>query len=142
MRPWLFKILHNCLHSRRAKDRRGREVLRQFAAATVEEGGRDAGSPPGGELLPTAADVNWDGLDERLCRAIRLLPVAHRVVFLLAAVENLKYREIADVVNVPVGTVMSRLSRARAVLAAQLSDLAAEQNIGRGRRTTPAGPDA
>ena len=60
--------------------------------------------------------------------------MAHRTVFLLAAVEDLKYREIADVVGVPVGTVMSRLSRARAALAAQLGDLASEQNL---RRPTP-----
>jgi DNA-directed RNA polymerase specialized sigma24 family protein len=55
--------------------------------------------------------------------------MSHRTVFLLAAVEDLKYREIAEIVGVPVGTVMSRLSRARMSLAAQLDDLAAEKNL-------------
>ena len=137
VRPWLFKILHNVLHTRRAKDRRRRDVLRQFAEGSVEEAATPAGSPSAGPPPPPtdgrrAASVNWDGVDERLCRAIRGLPVAHRTVFLLAAVEDLKYREIADVVGVPVGTVMSRLSRARAALAAQLGELASEHNLHRG----------
>ena len=146
VRPWLFKILHNVLHTRRARDRRRRDVLRHFGDEP-----RPATEADPGAALPTAAgDVDawaagpWDALDERLCRAIRLLPVAHRTVFLLSAVEDLKYREIADVVGVPVGTVMSRLSRARAALAAQLADLADERNLRRRSArvappTTPAG---
>ena len=157
VRPWLFKILHNVLHTRRARDRRRREVLRDLESETrdpTEQARPAAGSPPstdghpataGAVGPPSVAGVNWDGLDERLCRAIRLLPVAHRTVFLLSAVEDLKYREIADVVGVPVGTVMSRLSRARSALAAQLADLATERNLhrrsrGRRRPTTPAEP--
>jgi RNA polymerase sigma-70 factor (ECF subfamily) len=86
-----------------------------------------------GGVHPNEVSVNWENMDERLYEAIRLLPVAHRTVFLLAAVEDLKYREIAEVVGIPVGTVMSRLSRARTVLAGQLRDLAAEQNLPAGR---------
>ena len=129
MRPWLFKILHNVLHTRRSRDRRARETLRQIEPAAVAP----LLPPPGDHHQETATGVNWDTTDERLYRAIRDLPVPHRTVFLLSAVEDLKYREIADVVGVPVGTVMSRLSRARAVLARQLGDLAAERNLHRTR---------
>ena len=135
VRPWLFKILHNILHTRRSKDRRAGDALRRLAREPLEQNGhadRLASAPGHGTSDGRAAGVDWDGLDERLCRAIRSLPVTHRTVFLLSAVEDLKYREIADVVGVPVGTVMSRLSRARAALAAQLVDLAAERNLHRG----------
>ena len=43
---------------------------------------------------------------------------------------NLKYKEIAEILDIPLGTVMSRLYRARALLAEQLRDLAAEHGIG------------
>jgi RNA polymerase sigma-70 factor (ECF subfamily) len=134
VRPWLFKILHNVLHTRRSRDRRARDALPRLSRGEMERSAAAAGSqdvPPAAPAAGVAPTVDWDGLDERLCRAIRGLPVAHRTVFLLASVEDMKYREIADVVGVPVGTVMSRLSRARAALAAQLGDLAAEQNLNR-----------
>ena len=66
-------------------------------------------------------------MDERLKRAIASLTMDHRVVFLLFAVEQLKYREIAEVLELPLGTVMSRLHRARETLLEQLRDVAAER---------------
>lgn len=50
-------------------------------------------------------------------------------MLLLWAVEGLKYREVADVLEVPLGTVMSRLYRARALLSEQLADVAIENGI-------------
>jgi RNA polymerase sigma-70 factor (ECF subfamily) len=150
VRPWLFTILHNVLYSRRTRVRRQREVIRRRTFELMEGAGVDTSSPSRGVDAPASPAetgsgpaVDWDGLDERLCDAIRALPMAHRTVFLLSAVEDLKYREIADVVGVPIGTVMSRLSRARAALAAQLGNVAAEQGRshvrrGRYRRKTPA----
>jgi RNA polymerase sigma-70 factor (ECF subfamily) len=145
VKPWLFKILHNTLHRRRTRDRLARETLkREWDRKSMEQFGAGV-SYPSIQDSAKVGDLNWDGLDERLCQAIRLLPAAHRTVFLLSAVEDLKYREIAEVVGVPVGTVMSRLSRARTVLAAQLSSLAAEHNLAEGRRRvereTPTGPE-
>ncbi|HYN00187.1 MAG TPA: sigma factor-like helix-turn-helix DNA-binding protein, partial [Aestuariivirgaceae bacterium] len=49
-------------------------------------------------------------------------PSAHREVLLLVALEEMSYREVADIIGVPVGTVMSRLSRARGSLRAMLDD--------------------
>jgi RNA polymerase sigma-70 factor (ECF subfamily) len=129
VRPWLYKILHNVLYRRRTRDRGIRETLKRRLQQNSGEGSSAGGSYASNENGAALRDMNWDGLDQRLCQAIRLLPVAHRTVFLLSALEDLKYREIAEVVGVPVGTVMSRLSRARTALAAQLDDLAAEQNL-------------
>lgn len=108
IRPWLFKILHNVLNTRLSQDQRRRELtdgLRHEAAVAPVDG-----DPHAAEL----ATINWDGIDERLKAAIAELSLAHRTTFLLCAVEGLGYREIADVTEVPVGTVMSRLYRARA----------------------------
>lgn len=46
-------------------------------------------------------------------RAVNLLSVEHRQILLLVSVEELNYREIAEELNIPIGTVMSRLARAR-----------------------------
>jgi len=53
-------------------------------------------------------------------------------VLLLWSVEGLKYREIARIQEIPIGTVMSRLHRARSILADQLADLAEETGRGEG----------
>jgi RNA polymerase sigma-70 factor, ECF subfamily len=129
VRPWLFKILHNVLYTRRTRDYRGRRALRQRlqeqpAQQTVAPAVLGMVRGDAGEVC-----INWDTVDERLLWAIQLLPVPHRTVFLLVAVEDFKYREVAEIVGVPVGTVMSRLSRARTALMVQLRDLAKEQNL-------------
>lgn len=123
MRPWLFKILHNVLNSRISKARREREVVESLDAPAETE--RDLPEPSGA--------IDWENIDERLMAAIRDLSVPHRSVFLLCAVEGLGYREIADVQEIPVGTVMSRLYRARMILSARLAGLAAEQGLRSGQ---------
>ncbi|HEX8915551.1 MAG TPA: RNA polymerase sigma factor [Humisphaera sp.] len=115
-RPWLFKILHNAWRSRMA----------QKAPATGGEEVADQTAAP----EPVPLDLDWDQVDERLKRAIEELPDNYRDVLLLWAVEGLKYREIADVTGVPIGTVMSRLYRARQLLMTSLAPLAAEHRIG------------
>ena len=73
--------------------------------------------------------LDWEQVDERLKHAIDELPLAFRTVFLLSAIGELRYREIAEVVDAPIGTVMSRLSRAREQLATRLAPLAAEHRL-------------
>jgi RNA polymerase sigma-70 factor, ECF subfamily len=65
---------------------------------------------------------------EAVQKAIEQLPIAYREVLLLADLEEFKYAEIAEALRLPIGTVMSRLSRARAAVRAQLSK--SEQNVG------------
>ena len=73
--------------------------------------------------------LDGEYVDERLKHAIDELLDSYRQVLLLWAVEGLKYHEIADVLEVPLGTVMSLLYRARGMLNGKLSQLAAEQGI-------------
>jgi RNA polymerase sigma-70 factor (ECF subfamily) len=97
LRAWLFTIMHN-LH---ANDRR-RTASRPRAASIddVLEPGR-----PASQIESLAA--------REMLAALRLLSLEHRQVLLLVALEGMSYAEIAEVLGVPIGTVMSRLSRAR-----------------------------
>ena len=62
------------------------------------------------------------GLQQRIQAAIERLPLAYREALLLCDVEEMKYQEIAALVGVPVGTVMSRISRARKLLRGMLAE--------------------
>jgi RNA polymerase sigma-70 factor (ECF subfamily) len=95
LRAWLFTVMHN-VHVNRIRAARQTEAL-------------DEEMP---ELAQRAAQ--GDALMIRdLDRAIATLPVAQREVLLLVALEDLSYEETARVLGIPIGTVMSRLARAR-----------------------------
>jgi RNA polymerase sigma factor (sigma-70 family) len=99
---WVYAILHNlAINFLRRKKRQGISVQLD----DVE-----------GLALSRPADQE-EGLKFRdLLRALDALPKDHRSVILLVAVEDLSYAETAQILDIPVGTVMSRLSRARAQL--------------------------
>ena len=65
--------------------------------------------------------------EQALFAALESLPVNYRQIILLCEVEEMSYREIAQVLDVPLGTVMSRLSRARASLRAALGASVSEE---------------
>jgi RNA polymerase sigma-70 factor (ECF subfamily) len=74
-------------------------------------------------VADTPESILLGNLDQEALRAaIAELPVLYREVLLLCDLEEMSYREISDSLSVPVGTVMSRLSRARAALRSILSD--------------------
>jgi RNA polymerase sigma-70 factor (ECF subfamily) len=106
VRPWLFTIMHNVFVSRWRTARRRRAAAPGDAAAI----GDVAVSPEQDGAL--ARRDLLSGLDQ--------LTEDQRQVLLLVSVEGLEYREVAQVLGVPVGTVMSRLSRARDSLHAHM----------------------
>lgn len=105
LRPWLFTILHNLVISRWRSARRRARVM-----ATPDEL-PDAPVPPSQE---------WSLATRDLVAAFDTLPQEQRDVLMLVAVEGLEYREAAAVLGIPLGTVMSRLSRARNNLHGQM----------------------
>jgi RNA polymerase sigma-70 factor (ECF subfamily) len=102
LRAWLFTVMHNVFVNQRALARRD--------ARNVSIDADDAG-----EVWQIAVRPNQQLRVEiaEVLASIGRLPVEQREVLLLAAVEELKYEEIAAALDVPIGTVMSRLSRAR-----------------------------
>lgn len=123
VRPWLFKILHNTFYTRMGKRKR---------EPTIPDDWIHTATPSPQDEPPPAWDLqhlDWEQVDDRLKNAIEELPDHYRETLLLWAVEGLKYREIADVLGVALGTVMSRLYRARGILTTQLADYAKEHRI-------------
>jgi RNA polymerase sigma-70 factor (ECF subfamily) len=100
LRAWLFTIMHNVFVNQRALARRD--------ALNVSLDADDAAW----QIPVRPAQQTRVELMEVL-REVGRLPVDQRAVLVLAAVEEMRYEEIATVLSIPVGTVMSRLSRAR-----------------------------
>ena len=102
LRAWLFTVMHN-VH------------VNQLAVVRRDAANVSIDADPGNEAwqLPVRAN-QLDRIElMELVKQIGQLSVDQREVLLLAAVEELRYDEIASVLSVPIGTVMSRLSRAR-----------------------------
>jgi RNA polymerase sigma-70 factor (ECF subfamily) len=111
MKPWLFAILRNVCRAEYAR-------RANAPAGSIEDLPDDAEQTPlwhEAQETPEAQIVRrWDG--DTVRRLVAALAEPFRETFVLREIQNLSYREIADVAEVPVGTVMSRLARARAML--------------------------
>jgi len=123
LRPWLLKILHNNFYDRKNHQNREPTIADDLGPQTVAS--ELEHPPPAWDL----SHLDWEQVDQRLKHAIDELPAHYREVLLLWAVEGLKYREIAEIQNLAMGTVMSRLYRARTILSNNLADLAEENGI-------------
>jgi RNA polymerase sigma-70 factor (ECF subfamily) len=121
IRPWLLRIMHN-LHVTRFKRERRQPM------AIYEEQLQAMGDPVLLHSNPLPID-QFDGMDQQLVQAMENLPVDYQTVMLLWAVDELSYKDIAEAVDVPIGTVMSRLHRARQKLSEQLRTYAANEGI-------------
>jgi RNA polymerase sigma-70 factor (ECF subfamily) len=116
-RPWLFTILHNlAVNQFRRSARRGKHI-------TIDEANED---DFGQDAVQEQKLMYQDVLD-KLAR----LPEDQRAVLLLVAVEDLSYADAAKVLDIPIGTVMSRLSRAREKLQQEIEGTAdgASKNV-------------
>jgi RNA polymerase sigma-70 factor (ECF subfamily) len=116
-RAWLFKILFRRLQRQRQK----KSPLELVDAGTELEQ-LPADSPSAIEKLT----------DEEVLSAVDRIPQQFREAVLLADVEEFSYEEIASILGVPVGTVMSRLYRGRRLLRKQLSGVAEAYGFGTG----------
>lgn len=129
LRAWLFRILTNTyINSYRKKQRRPDEteldeVEELFLYRRVAgRDGTDFGRSAEEELFShiTSDDVK---------RAIEALPEQYRMAVLLADVEGFPYKEIAEILDVPIGTVMSRIHRGRKKLEKELYEFAKEHGF-------------
>lgn len=102
LRAWLFTLMHNLYVSQVRQALRQGELARPLDIADM---GQEPAAP--GAPVDSALDLQ---------RCLLRLPEEQRVVLLLVSLEDLSYAEVARITGVPVGTVMSRLSRARSRL--------------------------
>jgi RNA polymerase sigma-70 factor (ECF subfamily) len=120
IRPWLLRIMHNLHVSRGERESRQPAAMQQdqLEASAVF-------------TTPPAAlwDVSFDNMDQQLAKAVESLASEYRIVLILWAIEEMSYKEIADAVGIPIGTVMSRLHRARQKLSEQLRTFATKEGI-------------
>jgi RNA polymerase sigma-70 factor, ECF subfamily len=114
LKAWLFTILHNTFRNLRRHD--GRDPV-DVDSEAVEHAPNPANEPTPEQLLTRAA------LDADLQAALDALPDAFRQAVWLRDVEELSYADIAGVLGVPAGTVMSRISRGRRALSEGLAAL-------------------
>lgn len=114
--PWLYQILRRlCFnHLRNQKTRRTRLAE---AAGWLADRAQDRAASGAPDRAAERAELR-----ERIERAIATLPPHEREVLVMREFEGLKYREIADLLGIPDGTVMSRLYAARRALAAALEE--------------------
>src|SRR5262245_11556341 len=120
MRAWLFTVLRNEFVSRWRRDRR-RTTFEHAEPAVVLPFG-----DPCPDLEAALMERRWS---EEIRTALQSLPEAYRMPVYLKDVAGLAYREIAEVLDCPIGTVMSRLARGRASLRAALARQALERGI-------------
>jgi RNA polymerase sigma-70 factor (ECF subfamily) len=118
-RAWLLTITRRCCYA--LLEGKGPDALRGY---DEQEGAESEVSPPVHGSAPDDPDrALARANDARLLNeAVERLAVEQREVFVLREVEGLSYKEIADVAGIPIGTVMSRLSRARAQLQRMLRE--------------------
>ncbi|MEA2696506.1 MAG: hypothetical protein QOI66_777 [Myxococcales bacterium] len=125
-KAWLFRILTNVFCNRYREREREHEIMseaessdvniEQFVGGGIE--GRDAEGALLGKMV--SADIE---------KALAQVPQDFRMAVILADLEDFSYKEIAEIMNCPAGTVMSRLYRGRKILQGLLHDYAVEQGI-------------
>ena len=129
LKAWLYRILTNTfINSYRAKKRRPDEsdlddvedlyLYRRLGGLEAAANGRSAED----ELLDHVTDTE-------VKEALEALPEQFRVAVLLADVEGFSYKEIAEILDIPIGTVMSRLHRGRKGLQKRLYEYAVERGL-------------
>jgi RNA polymerase sigma-70 factor (ECF subfamily) len=129
LKAWLYKILTNTfINTYRAKKRRPEQeqlddvedfyLYRRLGGLEAV----DADRSPEAEVLDAIPE-------ESVKQALEDLPEQFRMAVLLADVEGFSYKEIAEITDVPIGTVMSRLHRGRKALQKRLWDLAEERGL-------------
>jgi RNA polymerase sigma-70 factor (ECF subfamily) len=116
IKPWLFAILRNVCRGEFARRSGALRYIDQSFDGELDED-EDAASPlwQGPQVSPET-EVLHQRDAETIRRLLARLPGPFREAIVLREINDLSYREIADVIGVPVGTVMSRLARARSML--------------------------
>ncbi len=129
LKAWLYRILTNTyINSYRAKQRRPVESeLEDVEDLYLYHRVRDANATGLGQSAED--DLVHSIADTEVVEALESLPEAFRIPVLLADVEGFAYKEIAEIMDIPIGTVMSRLHRGRKALQKRLYEYAVDRGL-------------
>jgi RNA polymerase sigma-70 factor (ECF subfamily) len=123
LRAWLYRVLTTTFINTYRKDQRRPQLssgeLEDWQLAEAQSHTSDLGKSAEAEALENLPDSD-------IKRALQEIPEEFRIAVYLADVEGFSYKEIANIVDVPAGTVMSRLHRGRKLLREKLADYAKE----------------
>ncbi|MBB2989265.1 RNA polymerase sigma-70 factor (ECF subfamily) [Mycolicibacterium iranicum] len=121
---WLYRIMHNTHISayRRQQHRPTLQFTDEFSDGQLLAANHSSAAPGSTEDVVLAGAA-----DPAIVAAMRALPEKYRTAVYYADVEGRKFREIAELIDVPIGTVMSRLHRGRTQLRAVLSEVAKDR---------------
>ncbi|QOJ04222.1 MAG: RNA polymerase sigma factor [Planctomycetia bacterium] len=130
-RAWLVVIMRNVAAEWHRSSQRRIRLAPLFNTDLTDVAGPASSEPFA--PLPTMDESQFrEFLDDRVAAALDTLEPPYREVVVLSVAGGLNYREIGDVLECPIGTVMSRMARARRALREQLADYAATQSQERG----------
>lgn len=123
LRAWMYRVLTTTFINSYRKDQRRPQLasgeLEDWQLAKAQSHTSDLGKSAEAEALENLPDSD-------IKRALQEIPEEFRIAVYLADVEGFSYKEIANIVDVPAGTVMSRLHRGRKLLREKLADYAKE----------------
>ncbi len=129
IRAWLFTILRNTFINRYHRANRTRHANADLEAQLPALGAEAAvGHPTSGMPSPEVA-LSARITRERIMAALESVPEDYRMAVILADLEGLAYKEIAEIMDCPIGTVMSRIFRGRKLLFKLLHDHAVELGL-------------
>jgi RNA polymerase sigma-70 factor (ECF subfamily) len=130
IKAWLFTILRNTFINRYHRGNRRREVEGSLESQLSSLGSGSSMATTAAVPGPETA-VSQQMTRERILSALETIPPDYRMAVMLADLEGLAYKEIAEVMDCPIGTVMSRIYRGRRLLHGLLQDHARELGYGR-----------
>lgn len=126
-RAWLFRYVnHEVFNRNRAA---GRQVATESPDELSLVADVRANERLGVEQLLDSPEIIFDLCDDAVAQAVQRLPDQQRSIFLLRAVGEFQYREIADILDIPIGTVMGLLARARERLRSHLWEYAKQNRL-------------
>lgn len=124
-KAWLFRILKNSYINTFRKSSKAPDTVEYDVIEDFYETIRDSSV----ETSVVEEQVFHNALDDEVAKAVDSLPEEFRTVVILCDIEGFTYEEIAEFIDCPIGTVRSRLHRARKLLAAQLATYAKERGF-------------
>ena len=131
LKAWLFRIMYNTWVDGYHRTRRRPAEFLSGDISDIQLAAHARQASTGSVGLRSAEVEALDALrDNQIAEAIESLSESLRMVVQYAHVDGLRYREIAQIMDIPMGTVMSRLHRARTRLRTELAELAEERGFG------------